>query len=335
VTKKMTTLVWGAMIGVISIVGFIALQRYVLPTFLPVTVDSLHAEPIELVKLAPNENRQFSVLLSNTSFRRFVLKASGNCACMALTKEAIVVSGKHSVEIPFAFRAGSTPGVVEKQITFVATDYPDLQWNVPVKAEVVAKIWAEPSLIQADLASREPSFTTSVAIRHQSDVRVGTITASPATIKVTAKRTSPELLKAELVIEPSSSSSGNRGDGFVQVFDANNSEELLRIPVSWSRRPELRCNPELLILDNASSGSDESLEKTVLLFAKSNREGSVKAESLVSWIRVEKIESKSFGFLMRVRIDRRTMPAKVDEAVLRFKADGIATPAYLRVRTDA
>jgi hypothetical protein len=184
-----------------------------------------------------------------------------------------------------------------------------------------------------DLASREATFKTSVLIHHQSDLRVGRITATPAAIKATVIKTSPESLKAELAIEPSPSPSENRGEGFVQVFDANRSEELLRIPVSWTRRPELRCQPELLILDNAPTKSDESVEKTVLLFARSNREGSVKAEPLVSWVRVDKIESRPFGFLMRVRIDRKTMPAKVDEGVLRFKADGTAAPAYLRLRT--
>jgi hypothetical protein len=145
--RKMKAPAVGAIIGLISIVGLVVLQKHVLPTLLPVTVDSLHAQPIELAKLAPNETRQFSVLLSNTSFRRLVLKASGNCGCMSLTEEAIVINGKHSVEIPFALRAPSAPGVLEKQITLVATNYPDLQWNVPVKAEIVARIWAEPSLV--------------------------------------------------------------------------------------------------------------------------------------------------------------------------------------------
>ena len=313
---------WGLALGAILVLGVAVGQRYLVPIVLARSVSSLRVMPADLGDLGPSEKRQFSITLQNTTYRTLtLLPPQTNCGCISLKDDAIVIERKSSVEIPFSFRAPAIPGAVHKKIRLIAKDCTDLSWEVPVQANVTAKIWAQPPFIDL-VVSEEQSCHAILLIHHE--VPIGRIVANSNLINLKTKIVSDKAVRADIRVTLDQSTADKKYRGFVQVLDPHTRDELLRVPVSWTGPQSVRCYPDTLDLP-LDSDPDEGIVKKVLLFAKSK--GRVVAEPQVPWIRVEKIETQQFGYLIYIRIDARAMKPLGDKAAVKFTISGEPIPA--------
>ncbi|GHT11703.1 hypothetical protein FACS1894170_05620 [Planctomycetales bacterium] len=114
---------------------------------------------IELGTLAPNEKKNFDVLVTNSGGKPVQIETiEMSCGCLSVDNPRPVLAAKATTPIPFSFVAPSNPGHSEKMILFKPAKTPDVAWFVDVTADVYAERWASPGKIEF-LYSDEPSQT--------------------------------------------------------------------------------------------------------------------------------------------------------------------------------
>jgi hypothetical protein len=310
----------GVALGLSGLLGYSVVHR----VFFRVDLSDLAAPAVDLGDLATNETREFVLQLSNKSSRPLVLTLSGaTCGCIAIDTGEITIPGKATTNVRFQIRAPNAPAHLQKSITLQSRDFEDLQWVVPIKADVVAEAWAVPSNVV--LEGDESALTSTIMVNHTKDIAIGRVLANSPALTLSTKILGDDLMAIELQIKRERRGNLASGSTVIQVFGTDAHEELLRIPVEWKPRRTIRCSPEVLVIERQEREAND-VHKTVLIFCRSKENLGI--DPLVPWIRVDSVEARPFGFIVRLRIEKESLPATFHNEILRF-TDGSASPAAL------
>jgi hypothetical protein len=291
--------------------------------------DALQVTPVDLSPLNPGEIREFKVFLRNTGLRPIsLLPPKSDCGCICHNaNRPLTVPGEGSIEIPFSLRAPPWPGSLSKRILLAVEDSAGATWQVPITACVVAKAWAVPPALDLS-CDQAPVLEPSVAVYHDEQTRIGAVVSSSPAITVKTDQGGLNRVGVDLTICPPPMKGGETWQQTLQVFDQKDNSELLRIPVRVACPPELQCIPEQLVLNNRKEPGDW-LERKVLVLVRSDVPSVLEAKPLFSWVHVESPERRSRGFSVRLRFDKKAMPADFHENIVRFALEGKEYSVFL------
>jgi hypothetical protein len=321
----------GIAIGLTTLVGYSAFVRFVIPVLLPVDTSTLEVTGGSLGDLKLKESQVFELTLSNSSARAIVLQPpTTTCGCIRVDSGEIVVPARGVIGARFRLNAPGTPGTISKAIILVARDFPALRWEVPITGTVVAPIWAEPSELNLESEAGK-EISDRIIVHHVPDLAIAKVSVSSGDVKATTRMADDEMVEIHLSIDCGQEGRIPTGTAVVQVVGTNGAE-LLRIPVSWKPRGWLRCFPAIVDLDQGQAG-EGSEERTLLLFSRLKKGGTLRIESLVPWIHVEQTQPSSFGFVLHLKIDAAGRPPAFDAPILKISDENETTPVVVSCRS--
>ena len=291
---------------------------------------ALECKSVDLGDFRPNEKREIVVQIRNKGFRTLALRPPrSSCGCMSMDDESVTLLPFTSHDISFEITVASLPGKFRRSILLQSRDFPDLNWQVEVRGEVVAQVWAQPTTLEL-CSQRDKVARGSVAIH---TTRAGClanfieIEAVESGVEFSLREAGEDILWIDSIFRPDNTTSPGQVDT-LSLRDVSDGAELLRIPVKWRPQQPYECVPRRIDLGDLDSQSAQ-FTRTVLI-AMQSPDVAVQIVELEKWAKI--VEKETDGQITRLTIQFHThlMPRVVGCPILELvTSDGEST--YLRV----
>lgn len=285
----------------------------------PVGTDALEIQPPKLPELQVGEERPFHVAVENKCPGTLRLAApGGNCGCVAAQREPFDLAGGETKTLQFRLRAPNRPGPIRKEIVLKLRDNPDVAWTVPVTAEVIARVWAEPAWLQLDYDS-PTTLDAKVLLHLAAHLPVDKITLDNRCVAVKRHLQGPETEVIDVAVKAGGKDGAEKGAAHAQVWLRGDTAPALTVPIAWSRRPPVRCLPQEINLGAISALPPVFSHRLIVLCKAGTEAKDLTAAPLVPWLRVKSRTPLPSGLSLQLEILREEMPDQIDEPVLRLR----------------
>jgi hypothetical protein len=287
----------------------------------PITADSVEVVPkvVDFGILGFGEEKRAKVFIRNKSNQPIELMPPvSSCGCARATLSATSLMPHGDAELDVRFVAPLSPGQFKQVVYIKLKGLPDDGWSIAIQGASNGSIWANPTKIICE-AKAGVAEGTSVILHHLPGQRFGRVVCKDPSCKVERRSAGEESELIELVLHGKQEPS-QKDNICIDVYDADDSEIVLRIPVVWKRIQPVRFVPKSVMLPKFGSNNDLLERSVILRFPEPLADLSI--TTLEPWISILSQTRFESSIIVRIRFDDKLMPDTIDMPVLRLQTDG-------------
>lgn len=286
----------------------------------PDTVDSIRIEPavIDLGDVAINSEMEWPVRLTNLSARPITFSPpKTSCGCLSHTIDTFIVSPNEERLLQFRFSTPSTPQQFRHTVLFHSPDLHRHYWQVRIKGQAIAKIWAVPVSLNLTLDKDGNGKGSIIVEGLVPDLMVSASCDSP-NVKVKIAMQSPTTRHVRVSVHDATSS----GRGVLKVYNKGK-KVILEVMLRWESRPYFRCKPSVIHVADCDDCPDVHNQTIIVLADPERSADGIKATSLFPWLDIgspEQIGDHVVAF--EIGIDKKEVPEVFFENAITITGDG-------------
>lgn len=251
---------------------------------------------IDLGVTRPGEQRECIVTLRNVSNHAIQLsEPTADCGCISLVKMSNqIIQPGDNAHLTFSVHAPASPGRIARHIEIASVESPSCRWRLDIDGAVSARVWSSPASVALEL-DRNGTARRRCVINHEDFSFQPEISAESSSIQIeTAQRISAKSTGIEFTI-----ASRVSGSATIDIFERITQTErtmVLRVPVTWRTRPDVKVEPESILISGDGRDRGEFRRRILITQAPEKRHFKIIARPEVPWSSV---------FLLR-RLDSNT-----------------------------